>query len=129
MGHPRIALNMAHAPGILLLCLLVAAPAKSQVTNVGLIPTDYVLTPLTAQPQLTQKEPIVVPQLTERFEPNGVRVRQRGIIVGKDISRNVMVGLGLVDRKRQRSGYLAGTQSDEGPRRSGKVSALLKLKF
>ena len=106
-----------------------ATPARSQVTDSTLIPTDFALTPLTAQPQLTQNEPIIVPQLTERFEPNGVRVRQRGIIVSKDITRNVMVGVGLVDRKRQRSGYLGDTQFDDGPRRSGKVSALLKLKF
>ena len=70
-----------------------------------------------------------MPQVGDRFEPNGIGVRQRGIIVGTDIGRNVTVGLGFVNRKPRRSGYFPDTPADESSRRSGKVSMLLKLKF
>ena len=138
MGHPgtasrtafapRVRKAMSRSPATMLLLLLLATPAQSQSLDGGVIPTDYDLARLPAQPQLTHKEPIIVPQLMDRFEPNGARVRQRGIIIGKNLTKNVTVGIGLVDRKPRKSGYVPGL-TDDGQRRSGKASVLMKLKF
>ena len=113
----------------MLLLLFLAGPGISQALDVSVIPTPYDLGRLSAQPQLTHKEPIIVPQLMEHFEPDGARVRQRGIIVGKDIAPNVTIGLGIADRKPRRSSYYPNLQPDDGSRRSGKASLLLRLKF
>jgi hypothetical protein len=120
---------MKRSPGIMLLSLFLATPSMSQSLDVSVIPTPYDLGRVPAQPQLTHKEPIIIPQLVERFELDGVRVRQRGIIVGKDIAPAVTVGLGFVDRKPRRSGFYPDGQPDSSSRRSGKASMLLILKF
>jgi len=119
---------MKRSPGFMLLLLFLATPSMSQSLDVSVIPTPYDLGRLSAQPQLTHKEPIIVPQLVERFEPDGARVRHRGIIVGKDIAPNMTVGLGFVDRKSRRSS-LYPNQPDDSSRRSAKASMLLILKF
>ena len=119
---------MKRSPGIMLLSLFLATPSMAQSLDVNVIPTPYDLGRLSAQPQLTHKEPIIVPQLVERFEPDGVRVRQRGIIVGI-IAPTMTVGLGFVDRKARRSSFYPNRQPDDGSRRFGKASMLLILKF
>jgi len=113
----------------MLLLLFVATPSMSQSLDVSVIPTPYDLGRLSAQPQLTHKEPIIVPQLMEHFEPDGAKVRQRGIIVGKDIAPNVTIGFGIADRKPRRSSFYPNLQPDDSSRRSGKASMLLRLKF
>jgi len=120
---------MKPSPEIMLLLLFLATPSMSQSLDVSVIPTPYDLGRLSTQPQLTHKEPIIVPQLMERFEPDGARVRQRGIIVGKDINPNVTVGFGFVDRKPRRSSFYPSHQLDDSSRRSGKASMRLILKF
>lgn len=113
---------------MVLFLLFPAAPGASRSLDEGIISTSFDLAHVPAQPRLTHKEPIIVPQFTERYEPDGVKVRQRGIIVGKDIGRNVTVGLGLVDRKSRKS-TLSPFASDEGQRKSGKASMLVRYKF
>ena len=120
---------MKRSPGIMLLLLFLANPCMAQSLDVGVIPTPYDLGRLSAQPLLTHNEPIIVPQLMERFEPDGAKVRQRGIIVGMDPAPNVTVGLGFVDRKPRRSSFSPSYQSDDRPRRTGKASMLLIFKF
>ena len=113
---------------MVLFLLFSAAPGARQSLYEGIISTSFDLAQFPAQPRLTHKEPIIVPQLTERYEPDGVKVRQSGIIVGKDIGRNVTVGLGLLDRKQRKSSF-SPTVSEEGIRRSGKASVLVRYKF
>lgn len=120
---------MKRSLGIILLSLFLATPSMSQSLDVSVIPTPYDLGQLSVQPQLTLKEPIIAPQLVERFEPDGARVRQRGIIVGKDIATNVTVGFGFVDRKTRKSSLSPNHQPDGRSRRSGKASVLVILKF
>jgi len=60
---------MKRSPEIMLLLLFLATPSMSQSLHVSVIPTPYDLGRLSAQPQLTHKEPVIVPQLMERFEP------------------------------------------------------------
>jgi hypothetical protein len=112
----------------MLLLLFLAGPGISQALDVSVIPTPYDLGRPSAQPQLTHKKPFIVPQLVEHFEPGGARVRQRGIIVGKDIAPNVTVGFGVVDRTR-RSRFYPHLQPDDSSRRSAKASMLLRFKF
>ena len=126
---PRSRRSRKRSAGMILLLLFLATPNMSQSPDVSVIPTPYDLGRLSAWPQLTHKEPIIVPQLMEQFEPDGARVRQRGIIVGKDIAPNVTIGFGIADRKPRRSGFYPNLQPDDGPRRSGKASMLLRLKF
>jgi hypothetical protein len=123
--------------GIMLL-IFVATPSMAQSLDVSVIPTPYDLGQLTAQPQMTHKDTIIVPQLkdtiivpqlVERFEPDGARMRQRGIIVGKEIAPNMKVGLGFADRKPRKSSLSPNHQPDGNSRRSGKASILLILKF
>ena len=113
----------------MLLLLFLATPSMSQSLDVSVIPTPFDLGQLSAQPLLTHKEPIIIPQLVVHFEPDGVRVRQRGIIVGKDIAPNVTIGVGIVDRKPRKSGFYPNLQPDDSTRRSSKASMLLKLRF
>ena len=113
---------------MVLLLLLPATPGASQSLEEGIISTSFDLAQVPAQARPTRKEPIIVPQFTERYEPDGIKVRQRGIIVGKDIGRNVIVGLGFVDRKSRKSSF-SPNLSEEGPRRSGKASILVRYRF
>lgn len=107
--------------------LLLAAPGVSQPLHYSIVATPYDLARVPAQTPLTQNEPIIVPQFVERFEADGVKVRQRGILVGKDFGRNLTVGIGLVDRKSRKSSFAPSLE--EGPRRSGKASMLIRYKF
>ena len=120
---------MKRSREIMLLSLFLATPSMSQSLDVTVIPTPHDLGRQSAQPQLTHKEPIIAPQLMERFEPDRVRVRQRGIIFGKDINPNVTVGFGFGDRKPRKSSFYPGHQPGDSARRSGKASMLLILKF
>ena len=112
--------------GPLLSLLFLATPSMSQSLDVSVIPTPFDLERLSL-PQPTHREPVIVPQRVERFEPDGARVAQRGIIVGKDVAPNVTLGLGFVERKDRRSGLYPN--ADGNSRRSGKASALIILKF
>lgn len=114
------------SPGIILLVLFLATPSMSQSLDLSVIPNPFDLGQLSL-PQPTRIEPIMVPQLVDRFELDGARVRQRGIVVGNDIAPNVTVGVGFVDRKDRRSGFYPN--ADGNSRRSGKASAILVLKF
>lgn len=114
------------SPGIIFLALFLATPSMSQSLEVSVIPTPFDLGQLSL-PQPTRREPIMVPHLVERFELDGARVRQRGIVVGNDIAPNVTVGVGFVDRKDRKSGFYPN--ADGNTRRSGKASAILVLKF
>ena len=98
----------------------------SQSLDAGVVPTPFDLGQL-ALHQSTRREPIIVPQLMERFEPDGARVQQRGISVGNEIAPNVTVGVGFVDRKDRRPGFYPN--ADGNTRRAGKASAILVLKF
>jgi hypothetical protein len=108
------------------LLLFVATPGIAQ--SLRLVPSDFDLGRLSVQPRPSPKEPIIVPQFVERFEPDGVRVRQRGILIGQQIAPNVTVGLGFVERKNRRSGFYP-TQPDGNARRSGKASTVLIVRF
>ena len=112
---------------MLLPSLFLAAPGASQTPGENIVATPFDLARAPSQTPLTQSEPIIVTQFVERFEPDGAKVRQRGILVGKDIGRNMTVGIGLVDRRTRKSGLAPGL--DESPRRSGKASMLLRYKF
>jgi hypothetical protein len=105
-----------------------ATPGASQSLQDGIISTSFDLAKVPAQALPTRKEPIIVPQFTERYDPDGVKLRQRGIIVGKDIGRNVVVGLGFMDRTSRKSSF-SPNLSEESPRRSGKASILVRYKF
>ena len=113
---------------VVLLLLLPGTPAVSQPADEEIVATPFDLASFPVPPLLAPKEPIVVPQFRERYERDGTKVRQRGILVGKDIGRNMTVGLGFADRKPRKSA-LSPVLSEEGQRRSGKASMLFRYKF
>lgn len=107
--------------------LFLAAPSLSQTAGDTIVATPFDLAQAPTQTQLTRSEPIIAPQFVERFEPDGAKVWQRGIIVAKDIAPSVTVGLGFVDRKSRKSGV--SPHLSDGPRGTGKASLLLKYRF
>jgi hypothetical protein len=107
----------------------VATPSWAQSFDATLSTTSFGVERLSALPRLSLNSPIIAVRVIEYTEPRGSRARQRGIIVGQDITSILSVGLGFLEMKPRRSTLSPDPQLDGSSRRSRKAAILFTLKF
>jgi len=119
---------MQRSAAIALLLAFVATPGWAQSFDVTRATTSFGVERLSALPRLSLNGPIIEVRVIA-YKPRRSRARQRGIVVGQDITSTLSVGLGLLEMKPRKSTLSPDPQLDGSSRRSRKAAILLSLKF
>lgn len=120
---------MQRSAAIALLLAFVATPGWAQSFDVTRATTSFGVERLSALPRLSLNGPIIAVRVIAYTEPRRFPARQRGIVVGQDITSSLSVGLGLLEMKPRKSTFSPDRQLDGSSRRSRKAAILLTLKF
>ena len=123
---------MKRSPGILLVMLLplaAASPSEAQSLNPSPLEHSFDVWRVTAQPTRTRTDPVIALPLTEQIKADGSTTRLRGILLAKEVTSNVTIGLGLLDMKPRRSRLSPNPGLDGSSRGSRKAAVRLSVKF
>ena len=114
-------------PIAVLAALLMTAPAAAQSVSeprngsaLRLVPRDSTLTP--------QRQGFQLP-VTDYVDERGIVQTRRGILFGKEMDANTLVGIGVFDRGTRAPSFTSERDPTATPRKSRGVAVGLKMRF
>ena len=97
-----------------------SAAAPPALPNLTLVPRDA--------PPPVSKRGLQIP-ITDYVDDKGTLQRRRGIIFGKEVGPNALIGLGVFDRAPRVRSFVPEPEQNNAPRKSRGVAVGIKLGF